>query len=137
MLTNTDYSALAETLTYPSKSLINGEWVAARSGATFETKNPANGKVLATLPACTSEDVDTAVASARAVFEAGDWSEMHPSERKAILCKLADLIETNLVELAVMEAIDAGTRATRWPVRRRSKTSRSWSARTSTAMFPG
>ncbi len=108
MLTKTDYAAIARDLTYPSKALINGAWVAAKSGATFETCNPADGTVLATLPACQAEDVDAAVASARAAFESGVWSEVHPSARKAILCKLADLIAENLVELAVMEAIDAG-----------------------------
>lgn len=108
MLTKTDYSALAGSMTYPSKSLIGGAWIDAKSGATFETTNPADGTVLSTLPACSAADVDAAVASARAVFEAGDWAALHPSERKRVLCKLADLIETNLVELAVMEAIDAG-----------------------------
>lgn len=108
MLTKTTYADIAKTLTYPSKSLIDGAWVDAHSGATFETKNPATGAVLSTLPACGSEDVDAAVASARAAFDSGVWSALHPSERKAILIKLADLIDTHTEELAVMEAIDAG-----------------------------
>lgn len=108
MLTDTDYSAIAKTLTYPTQALIGGVWVDAQSGATFETTNPANGTVLSTLPACGAADVDAAVAAARAAFDAGVWSDLHPSQRKAILCKLADLIDQNTVELAVMEAIDAG-----------------------------
>jgi len=108
MLTRTDYAKIAERLTYPSKCLIDGHWVEAASGASFETHNPADGALLATLPACDARDVDAAVASARAAFEAGSWSALHPSERKAILVRLADLIETHTEELAVMEAIDAG-----------------------------
>lgn len=108
MLTKTNYADIAKSLSYPSKSLIGGEWVAAKSGATFDTKNPYDGEVLSTLPACQAEDVDAAVASAKAAFESGAWSALHPSERKAILVKLADLIDSNTEELAVMEAADAG-----------------------------
>jgi gamma-glutamyl-gamma-aminobutyraldehyde dehydrogenase len=108
MLTKTDYAALGKTLTYPTQSIIDGAWVDAKGGATFETRNPADGRLLSTLPACDARDVDAAVASARAAFESGVWSDLHPSERKAILVKLADLIDTHTEELAVMEAIDAG-----------------------------
>jgi gamma-glutamyl-gamma-aminobutyraldehyde dehydrogenase len=52
--------------------------------------------------------VEAAVASARKAFESGIWSGLHPSARKAILLKLADLIDENTTELAVMEALDAG-----------------------------
>jgi acyl-CoA reductase-like NAD-dependent aldehyde dehydrogenase len=51
---------------------------------------------------------DRAVASTRCVFESGAWSGLHPSERKAVLGRLADLIMENRAELAVMEAVDAG-----------------------------
>ncbi|MEM9126366.1 MAG: aldehyde dehydrogenase, partial [Pseudomonadota bacterium] len=108
MLDKTDYTQIAKSLSYPDKSLIDGAWVAASEGSVFETRNPADGTLLATLPACTSADVDMAVSSARAAFESGIWSELHPAERKAILIKLADLIDANTQELAVMEAIDAG-----------------------------
>lgn len=104
----TDYRAIAAGLSFPDKVLINGKHVAAADGATFDTINPANGQVLARVPACSSADVDAAVISAREAFESGVWSALHPSERKAILCKLADLIDENTEELAVMEALDAG-----------------------------
>ena len=60
------------------------------SGKTFDTIDPAMGNVLASLPACA--DVDVAVGSARAAFESGCWSDLHPSERKSVLARLADLI---------------------------------------------
>ncbi|MEM6374895.1 MAG: aldehyde dehydrogenase [Pseudomonadota bacterium] len=108
MLTKTDYAETAKSLTYPNQCLINGQWVSAKGGATFDTANPADGTVLASLPACKIEDVDAAVASARAAFDSGVWSALHPSERKSVLVKLAELIDSHTEELAVMEAIDAG-----------------------------
>ena len=104
----TDYTAIATKMKFPNKILIGGEKKSAKSGQTFPTVNPANGQVLAEIPACGVEDVDLAVASAKETFEIGSWSALHPSERKAILCKLADLIDANTTELAVMESLDAG-----------------------------
>jgi gamma-glutamyl-gamma-aminobutyraldehyde dehydrogenase len=108
LLSHDDYKKIADALPLPSHCLIGGEKVAARSGRTFETINPASGQTLARLPACGADDVDAAVASARAAFEDGRWSKLHPSERKAALLRLANLIETNLVALSVMESLDSG-----------------------------
>jgi 4-(gamma-glutamylamino)butanal dehydrogenase len=87
---------------------INGEQVAPQSGETFETMMPATGRVLAEIAACGPEDVDRAVASARRAFNKGDWSRLAPSERKQVLLRFADLIESNLLELARLDAVDAG-----------------------------
>ena len=51
--------------------LIGGEWVDARSGATFESVNPFTGQPWATVPAADASDVDAAVRAARAAFEDG------------------------------------------------------------------
>jgi len=104
----TDYKAIAANLIFPDKVLIEGVFQDAAGGETFDTLNPANGEVLARIPACGATDVEAAVASARRAFESGSWSGLHPSARKAILLKLADLIDENTTELAVMEALDAG-----------------------------
>lgn len=104
----TDYRAIAEGLKLPSQILIDGQWRDALSGATFTTIDPSTGRELAQLPACDASDVDAAVASARAAFKSGVWSDLHPTARKTVLVKLAALIEDNLTELAVMEVIDAG-----------------------------
>ena len=102
------YVSIADQLKLPTGVFVDGTYRAALSGKTFDTKNPFNGKVIAQLPACDTSDVDAAVASARAAFESGVWSDIHPSERKIILSKLAGLIMENIEELAVMEALDAG-----------------------------
>lgn len=106
LLSLEDYQKIADSVPLPSKCLIGGEKVAARSGRTFETVNPATGAALGALPACGAQDVDAAVAAARAAFEG--WSKTHPAERRAALLRLADLIEANLIELAVMESLDSG-----------------------------
>ncbi len=102
------YADMAKSLKLPTGAFIDGQFVAAKSGATFETRNPYTGDLIATLPACGAEDVDAAVAAARRAHEAGVWSDLHPSERKAVLCRLADLIMAHAEALAVMESVDAG-----------------------------
>jgi len=102
------YTTIADQLTLPTGIFIDGGYRAALSGKTFETRNPYTGKVITHLPACDSADVDVAVASARAAFESGVWSDLHPTARKVVLSRLADLIMEHAEELAVMEALDAG-----------------------------
>ena len=66
----------------PKKLLINGKWVAAKSGKTFETLNPATEEVLALVAEGDKADVDEAVKAARKAFEDGKWSKMdRTSER--------------------------------------------------------
>ncbi|MEM6305354.1 MAG: aldehyde dehydrogenase [Pseudomonadota bacterium] len=105
MNVQTDFT---KNLSLPSGIWIDGAYRPALSGKTFETSNPFDGSLIATLPSCDTADVDAAVASARAAFKSGIWSGLHPTERKGVLAKLADLIMENLEELATMEALDAG-----------------------------
>ena len=58
--------------------------------------------------ACDLEDVNRAVTSGRAAFEAGVWSRTDPAHRKAVLLKLADLIRANLEEFALLDSLDMG-----------------------------
>jgi aldehyde dehydrogenase (NAD+) len=87
--------------------LIDGEWVAAASGKTFETTDPATGKVLARLPEADSEDIDRAVRAARRAFE-GEWCRVKPFERQAMLLKLAELIDSHFDDLAMLDTLDMG-----------------------------
>jgi len=88
--------------------LINGKWVDAASGRTFPTYNPATGEVLARIAEGDKEDIDRAVASARAAFEQGPWRRLTASERGRLIWKLADLVEENLEEFAKLETLDNG-----------------------------
>lgn len=97
-----------ESLAYRTRAFIGGQFVPAASGETFETRNPATGQVLARIAACNAEDVDRAVSAARQAFERGSWSALAPAERKVIMQRFADLIEENCLELALLEALEAG-----------------------------
>ena len=99
---------LADTPAFSTGAVIGGRSVEAASGKTFETLNPANGTVLARIAECGTEDVDRAVASARAAFDDGPWPRMTPGERKAVLQRFATLVEANADELAMMEALEVG-----------------------------
>jgi phenylacetaldehyde dehydrogenase len=92
----------------PRQVLIDGRWVAARSGKTFEVFDPSTGKVIAHAAECGKADVDAAVAAARKAFDHGPWPRMSPSARGRILWKIGDLILENLEELAQLEALDNG-----------------------------
>jgi phenylacetaldehyde dehydrogenase len=89
--------------------LINGKWVPAASGKTFPTYNPATGEVLAHVAEGDKEDINRAVAAARAAFKKGSpWRKMTPSERGRLMWKLADLLEQRLEEFAQLESLDQG-----------------------------
>lgn len=85
---------------------IGGEWKDAKDNATFESKNPATGEVIAKFAEATKEDVDEAVKAAWKAFPS--WKAMEPNERASILNKIADRIEENADMLAEAETIDNG-----------------------------
>ncbi|MGC1661345.1 MAG: aldehyde dehydrogenase family protein, partial [Candidatus Acidiferrales bacterium] len=90
------------------RMLINGKWVDAASGKTFPTYNPSTGEVLANVAEGDKEDIDRAVAAARAAFKRGPWRKLAPSERARLMWKLADLLEKRLEEFAQIESLDNG-----------------------------
>ncbi len=108
LLTADEYRSIAATLALPTQAFIGGSFRPALSGKTFDTINPATGAVLAKVAACAAEDIDLAVTKAREAFEDGRWSRLHPSDRKAVLLRLAKLIDRDSRELAVMESLDSG-----------------------------
>src|ERR1700749_5172265 len=94
------------------KMLIDGRWVAAASGKTFESRNPATGELLATVAEGDAADIDLEVAAARRALE-GPWSKVKPFERQAILLRLADLLETQFAELSELATLDVGAPSSR------------------------
>jgi acyl-CoA reductase-like NAD-dependent aldehyde dehydrogenase len=107
-LTRDDYHRLASSLEIDTRMLIGGEPSAAASGKTFESVNPANGDVLATVPLGDERDVDRAVAAARQAFKSGVWSRLEPRARMEILYRLARAIEENALQFALIESLDVG-----------------------------
>jgi acyl-CoA reductase-like NAD-dependent aldehyde dehydrogenase len=99
---------IAASLRPNAKAFINGTFVDAADGGTFETVNPATGEVICGVAHCKEADVDRAVVAARRSFESGSWSRAEPERRKEVLLNLAQLIRENKEELAVLESVDSG-----------------------------
>jgi phenylacetaldehyde dehydrogenase len=92
----------------PRQMFINGQWVDAASGKTFETPNPATGETLARVAEGDAEDINRAVRAARAAFDDGPWSRLTPSDRGRIIWRIGDLILDHAEELAQLESLDNG-----------------------------
>jgi phenylacetaldehyde dehydrogenase len=99
---------LVKFLSAPKQLLINGEWVDAASGKTFEVINPATAEVVAHVAEGEAADIDRAVLAARQAFEVGPWSRLTTSERGKLIWKLGDLIAEHNDELAHLETLDNG-----------------------------
>lgn len=94
--------------TRPPRLLVDGQWRAAVEGNTLEVDDPADGSRIATIAAGDGQDIDLAVAAARRAFRDGPWPRLPASRRAALLFKLADAIERERDELALLESLDAG-----------------------------
>jgi 1-pyrroline dehydrogenase len=88
------------------KNFVGGGWVDAAGGETMEVLNPATGETIAEVPRSGAEDVDRAVAAAKAAL--GDWLDATPADRSTLLHTLADVIEENAEELAQLESQNVG-----------------------------
>jgi gamma-glutamyl-gamma-aminobutyraldehyde dehydrogenase len=92
----------------PQKLFLEGSWQEG-TGTPLTAASPIDGSVLTTLAGASAADVDRAVAAARAAFEDGRWSRLAPAARKKVLHRIADRIEAEAVELAVLGVRDNGT----------------------------
>jgi len=100
-------SSLADPESF-SKLLIGGEWVAAHSNAAIASIDPSTEEVWVDVATADQADVDAAVAAARVALTSKKWRDMAPTNRGALLLKLADLIKTNAKALAEIESRDNG-----------------------------
>lgn len=103
-----DWQAKAASLSFETRAFINGEFVAAADGNTLTSINPATGSVLAEVASCDAPEAERATQAARATFDSGVWSRCPPSQRKLVLLRLADLVETHRDELALLDTLDMG-----------------------------
>jgi len=91
-----------------TQAFIDGQYVDAVDGGTFDCRSPIDGRLLGRVAACGPRDIDRAVAAARRSFEAGHWSRASPVHRKRVLQTLARLVERHADELALLESLDMG-----------------------------
>jgi gamma-glutamyl-gamma-aminobutyraldehyde dehydrogenase len=96
-----------KSLSLPGRAVIDGALVDAVSGRRSTTSRRATGRC-STGRRLPGVDVDRAVASARAAFEDGRWRDQGPRAKKAVLFRLAELMERDAEELALLESLDTG-----------------------------
>ena len=88
------------------QQFIGGEFVDSASGETLDVENPANGQVIAKVPASADEDVNRAVEAADKAFQT--WRQTTPQDRSLILLKIADSLDANADEFGRLESANAG-----------------------------
>ena len=106
--TRDSWQALADGLTIRTQAFIDGKYVDAASGKTFDCISPIDGRSLGRVAECEAEDIERAVIASRRSFDSGAWSEAKPTYRKKVLLKFAQLIEQHGDELALLESLDMG-----------------------------
>src|SRR3989449_9790488 len=95
-----------EVRTY--QNYVNGEWVDSKSREHFDVYDPASEEIIAQVPDSNAEDVNRAVAAAKAAFEEGPWAQTTAQERGRVLFRLAEKIRQNATLLAEIEARNCG-----------------------------
>jgi gamma-glutamyl-gamma-aminobutyraldehyde dehydrogenase len=106
--TREEWQARAQALQIRNQAFIDGRFVDAASGKTFDCISPIDGRVICAVAECESEDIDRAVVVARRAFDSGAWANSSPVHRKRTLIKFAQLIERDGEELALLESLDMG-----------------------------
>lgn len=98
------------------KMLIDGAWVDASDGKSFDSVNPTTGEIWARVPEATGADVDRAVHAAHLAFREGAWPKMSPTQRGHCLRRLGDLLADKSESLGTTETTDTGKllKETRW-----------------------
>ncbi|MEO6387457.1 MAG: aldehyde dehydrogenase [Croceibacterium sp.] len=104
------------TIQHPDKLFIGGEWVAASSGKQIEIVNPNSEEVVARVAEAGKDDMDRAVAAARAAFDHGPWPTTPPAERGAKLMAMIDHLESRVPELAAAWTAQVGGLASFAPI---------------------
>ena len=89
------------------KLLIDGEFVDAQDGATFQCEYPYNGELWGRVPVATPNDVDRAVRAARRAFDNG-WGSSRPIERATLLRRLAELLVEDAEVLGFLQVHENG-----------------------------
>jgi 4-guanidinobutyraldehyde dehydrogenase / NAD-dependent aldehyde dehydrogenase len=102
------WTSLAASLDIEARAFTDGQYQSALAGDTRATLSPADGRKLADVANCGTEDADRAVIVARKAFDSGVWSSMAPADRKMVLVRWSELILDHADEIALLECLDAG-----------------------------
>ena len=99
---------MAAALAFDGRIFADGQWLSSHSPVQVNTINPADGQPGVSFTASRESEVDLVVASARTAFDDGRWSNLSPRQRRGILLRLAELIESNGNDLALSDSLDVG-----------------------------
>ena len=99
-------SAQAVVLPKNRGAYYGGAWYEPKAGRYADTINPGTGQSLGKVAASGADDIDAAVASAKAAFN--EWRRVLPLERARILRRIAEILRQNANELAMIDAADCG-----------------------------
>lgn len=89
---------------------VDGDWVGAAAGGRRTVVCPADGTVVGEVDEADETDTLAAIAAARAAADDGRWRDVAPTERAALLGRVADLLERDTEAIARAEALDTGKR---------------------------
>ncbi|MFC3607600.1 aldehyde dehydrogenase [Stutzerimonas tarimensis] len=103
-----EWQQRARDLGIEGRAFIEGAYCEATAGERFDCLSPIDGRLLAQVASCDSADAERAVSSARTAFDSGRWARLAPARRKAVMIRLADLLEAHREELALLETLDMG-----------------------------
>jgi len=106
--THTEWESAAAALRPEGRLFVDGGYLDAASGETFESRSPRDGTVVAHVARGGAADVDRAVASARAAFDDGRWRNRSPRSRKNTMLRWAQLVRDSAEQLALLESLDMG-----------------------------
>ncbi|NUB44221.1 aldehyde dehydrogenase family protein [Fertoebacter nigrum] len=90
-----------------NRHYIAGAWVDS-AGDTIDRLSPAHGVLVSRSADGTAADAEAAIAAARAAFDDGRWSRLSGRARAAVLLRVADLIEANVDDFALIETLETG-----------------------------
>lgn len=105
---NTNWQERARGISFDVRDFIEGRPTVNVSATRLEKYGPRDGRLLYTIPSSGPAGVDQAVMSARRAFEDGRWSQRSIQQRKDVLLRLADLVDSKREELALLECLDVG-----------------------------
>src|SRR5579872_621983 len=108
VVSHDEWAHRAQNVRPRTQLFIDGAFVDAQSGETFDDVGPRDGSVIARVAAGDKADIDLAVGAARRSFERGIWSQKSPRDRKKVLKRFADLMRADVETLALLETLDVG-----------------------------
>ena len=88
---------------------VDGAWTRSSAAARLPLVDPATGCEWGSVPDCSADDVDVALAAADRAFRTGPWPESTPSERAALLRRIADEVEARATEMASTNTLENGS----------------------------